>query len=357
MTNQGEETGVIAHVGPVPNVSVHAHMRSGPHAVTADPLDLVVVVELMFLFGEQARRRSTEEPLVVTPQSVLERLREMGVRSGNGSRLVGRDAVYASFARLRAKGYIRRLVQSNEETGQRTGVAYEFYDWPAWNPDAPDVTEFSKVGATSGIAGSGDAVSRSRKRAKNGSSQVPPTSGNAGSGDAGSSTSPQVAPTSGNAGSPPHPPEEEDSSSPYPLTRTTGAHASQREEGPEFSSEEIRAAEAFLQQMQRFQAGGATARKQAPRLLRTMSKQGWPSLAELDDTQRLLLEAEIFRNTGGAKSWVRCLPGWIEDLRLYDRVQARNGAVQGGESRERCPDHPSRYQGRCIECAMAVPPS
>ncbi|PSK56980.1 hypothetical protein B0E38_02511 [Streptomyces sp. 111WW2] len=109
--------------------------------------------------------------------------------------------------------------------------------------------------------------------------------------------------------------------------------------------------------MQRFQAGGATARKQAPRLLRTMAKQGWPTLGDLDDTQRLLLEAEIFRNTGGAKSWVRCLPGWIEDLRLYDRVQARNGAVQGGESRERCPDHPSRYQGRCIECAMAVPPS
>lgn len=156
---------------------------------------------------------------------------------------------------------------------------------------------------------------------------------------------------------PPHPPEEEDSSSPYPLTRTSSGKPSQTEEGPEFSPEDLQAAEAFLQQMQRWQAGGATARKQAPRLLRTMRKQEWPALAELDDTHRLLLEAEIFRNTGGAKSWVRCLPGWIEDLRLYDRVQARNGAVQGGEGREQCPDHPSRYRGRCIECAMAVPPS
>ncbi|MEZ7005699.1 hypothetical protein [Streptomyces sp. AD55] len=357
MTNQGEETGLIAHVGPVPNVSVHAHMRSGPHAVTADPLDLVVVVELMFLFGEQARRRLAEEPLAITPQSVLERLREMGVRSGNGSRLVGRDAVYASFARLRGKGYIRRIVENDAKSGQRTGVSYEFYDWPAWNPDAPAVGESPQVGATSGNAGSGDAVARSRKRTKNESPQVAPTSGNAGSGNAGSLTSPQVAPTSGNAGSPPHPPGEEESSSPYPLTRPTGGKPSQTEEGPEFSTEEIRAAETFLQQMQRWQAGGATARKQAPRLLRTMRKQEWPALADLDDTQRLLLEAEIFRNTGGAKSWVRCLPGWIEDLRLYGRVRARTGDAAGGGGRERCPNHPSRYRGRCIECAMAVPPS
>jgi hypothetical protein len=86
-----------------------------------------------------------------------------------------------------------------------------------------------------------------------------------------------------------------------------------------------------------------------------MRKQAWPALEDLDDTQRLLLEAEIFRNTGGAKSWVRCLPGWIEDLRLYDRVRSRAGAVQGGESRERCADHPSRYRTGCIDCAMAVP--
>ncbi|MFD5065160.1 hypothetical protein ACFWNO_43330, partial [Streptomyces sp. NPDC058394] len=37
---------------------------------------------------------------------------------------------------------------------------------------------------------------------------------------------------------PPHPPEEEDSSSPYPLTRTNGSLPSQREEGREFAVEE-----------------------------------------------------------------------------------------------------------------------
>ncbi|MCF0086692.1 MULTISPECIES: hypothetical protein [unclassified Streptomyces] len=355
MTEQLEETGAISHVGPVPNVSVHAHMRSGPHAVTTDPLDLLVVVELLFLFGEQARRRSSNESLVITPQSVLERLREMGVRSGNGARLVGRDAVYASFGRLREKGYIRRIVLSDATTGQRAGVAYEFYDWPAWNPEAPPVVEFSQVTPTSGNAGSGDAGSSTRNRAKEGSPQVAATSGIAGSGDAGSFEFSQVTPTSGNAGNPPHPPEEVDTSSPYPLTRTGSGTRSQTEEGPEFSPEEIHAAETFLQQMKQWQAGGATARKQASRLLRVMRKQAWPALSGMDDTQRALLESEIFRNTGGAKSWLRCLPGWIDDLRLYDRV--RTGAGRGGESRERCADHPARYRVGCIDCAMAVPRS
>jgi hypothetical protein len=134
-------------------------MRSGPHALTEHPLDLTLAVELMFLFAEQARRSPDEAPLKVTPQSVLERLQTAGVRSGNGSRLVGRDAVYESFARLRARGYIRRIVESDPQTGQRTGVAYEFYDWPAWNPEAPPVGESQQVKPTSGITGSGNAGS------------------------------------------------------------------------------------------------------------------------------------------------------------------------------------------------------
>jgi hypothetical protein len=156
-------------------------------------------------------------------------------------------------------------------------------------------------------------------------------------------------------GHPPHPPEEVDTSSPSPLTHTSSGVPSPREEGAEFSPEEIRRAEDFLQQMQRWQAGGATARKQAPRLLRVMRKQGWPAVEDLDDDQRLLLEAEIFRNTGGAKSWVKCLPGWIEDLRLYDRVRSRAGSTQGADGRELCPDHPARYRRGCLECALAVP--
>lgn len=154
---------------------------------------------------------------------------------------------------------------------------------------------------------------------------------------------------------PPHPPEEVDTSSPYPLTGTKGGVPPQKEEGPEFLPEEICQAEVFLQQMKRWQAGAATARKCAPRLLRVLRTQGWPALADLDDELRAQLEAEIFRNTGGARSWVKCLPGWIEDLRLYERVRSRQGSAPGADGRERCPDHPSRYRAGCMECAMNVP--
>ncbi|OSC57563.1 hypothetical protein B5181_32020, partial [Streptomyces sp. 4F] len=75
---------------------------------------------------------------------------------------------------------------------------------------------------------------------------------------------------------------EEDSSSPTPPTRRSGSLPSQREEGPEFAPEEIRAAEDFLQQMQQWQAGAATARSCAPKLLRTMREQGWPTLVGAD---------------------------------------------------------------------------
>jgi hypothetical protein len=107
--------------------------------------------------------------------------------------------------------------------------------------------------------------------------------------------------------------------------------------------------------MKSWQAGAATARKCAPRLLRAMRAQGWPALAKLDDEQAALLEAEILKNTRGAKSWTKCLPGWVEDLRLYDRVRSRAGSAQGSGGRERCPDHPARYRVGCIDCAMALP--
>ncbi|MEV0696209.1 hypothetical protein AB0I73_41020, partial [Streptomyces sp. NPDC050388] len=73
--------------------------------------------------------------------------------------------------------------------------------------------------------------------------------------------------------------------------------------------------------MQRWQAGAATARRCAPKLLATMRKQGWPPLAGLDADDRGLLEAEVLKNTGGAASWTKCLPGWVQDLRRYALVR------------------------------------
>ena len=279
---------------------------------------------------------------------------------------MGKSRFAGVFQRLKSAGHIKHGPVYNPET-QRPEWRIEFFMNPANNSDYVNsgISSFPQVNAGSleigdpqkerlfETLGTGVSQGQTESQVSRDPERNPDFQG---------SGRPAVAAGHGRnsesrvfGAHPPPPPEEEDSSSPYPLTRPTGSKPSQTEEGPEFSPEEIRFAETFLQQMQRFQAGGATARKQAPRLLRTMSRQGWPALGDLDDTQRTLLEAEIFRNTGGAKSWIRCLPGWIEDLRLYDRVQARNGAVQGGEGRERCADHPSRYRAGCIDCAMAVP--
>ncbi|MFI7352187.1 hypothetical protein ACIBSR_38775 [Streptomyces sp. NPDC049936] len=132
---------------------------------------------------------------------------------------------------------------------------------------------------------------------------------------------------------PPHPPEEEDSSSPTPHSRPSGSLPSQREEGPEFAPEEIAAAEDFLQQMQQWQAGAATARSCAPKLLRTMREQGWPALAGADSGYRVLLEAEVLKNTGGATSWTKCLPGWVRDLRRYALVRPQPAPAAGTSPR------------------------
>lgn len=288
--------GAITARGPVSSITIHAHMRSGPHAILEHPLDLVVVVELLFLFGEQARRASSDEPLIVTPQAVLERLRERGVRSGNGTRLVGRDAVYESFARLRAKGYIRRVLKVDEQTGQRAGVAYEFYDWPAWNPDAPTTTEetagtaLSQVGPTSGNAGSGDAGSRKENRAKSRFPQVAPTSGNAGSGNAGSRAKPQVGSTSGNAGSPPHPPVGGGNTTPNPHRGTRAekwaAACALHPDDYVPSDEQIKAAEEFLQALPgKWQLNVDDARALAPLLASRAHTQG----RDLD----VMLEVEL----------------------------------------------------------------
>ncbi|WP_155553617.1 hypothetical protein [Streptomyces sp. E1N211] len=126
---------------------------------------------------------------------------------------------------------------------------------------------------------------------------------------------------------PPHPPEEEDSSSPTPPSRRSGSFPSQREEELEFSLEETATAEDFLQQMQRWQAGAATARSCAPKLLRTMREQGWPTLVGAGAEYRALLEAEVLKNTGGAASWTKCLPGWVRDLRRYALVRPQPEAA------------------------------
>jgi hypothetical protein len=63
-----------------------------------------------------------------------------------------------------------------------------------------------------------------------------------------------------------------------------------------------------------------------------MRKQGWPSLVGMDGEQRALLEADVLKNTGGAASWTKCLPGWVEDLRRYALVRPQTTAAPLGSN-------------------------
>ncbi|MCQ4203882.1 hypothetical protein M4J06_001498, partial [Streptomyces coelicoflavus] len=72
-----------------------------------------------------------------TPLSVWKQLQERGIRSAKNAReLVGKNAVYESFARLLDAGYVRRTqLPHPTKPGRKGPVVYEVYDNPAWNPD------------------------------------------------------------------------------------------------------------------------------------------------------------------------------------------------------------------------------
>ncbi|MYS71506.1 hypothetical protein GTY88_13890 [Streptomyces sp. SID5926] len=152
---------------------------------------------------------------------------------------------------------------------------------------------------------------------------------------------------------PPHPPEEVTTSSPYPLTDSSGSLPSQREEGEgDFAPKDLHAAESFLQKLTPpHHMGAASARKYAPSLLRSMAEQGWPSIFKVDHS---LLAREVTRDPVGFKRPSSLVPTRIRDLARYAVVTGADRGL-GTAGAERCPDHPARYRKGCVECAMTVP--
>ncbi|MFF8234752.1 hypothetical protein [Streptomyces caelestis] len=332
---------------PASGVSVPRHMGVGSDLVHS--LDYVVMLQVMF---------NLASGVPSTPLTVWKQLKERGIRSAkNANELVGKNAVYESFSRLLDAGYLRRVQLPHPTLPGRKGpVVYEFYDNPAWNPDWPATLADNdhrqvkpQVGTLPGTPdpSTREADKTAGQNASRNAGRVNDSSGVPGSVkrriSAGQNAS--RVPGSGIV-SPPHPPGEEDSSSPTPHTSPSGSLPSQREEEPEFSQAEIAEAERFLQQMQRWQAGRVTARRCAPRLLRAMRSQGWPRLAGMDDAHRHALEAEIFKNTGGATSWTKCLPGWVDDLRLYTVVRPRTRPAPGSSAR------PAEAHAAAVDCPL-----
>lgn len=275
------------------------------------PLTIAFAQALWFLPPDQ----SFDVPFLV---AWLERL---GWKGANG-KPIGANVVRRELGLLREAGYVQSH-RLRGEGGKAVGIQYVVSqrrtDQPetgSWIP-APDGFRSSDHMSSMATRGQSPHVAIDEKPS---SDHMSPLATSGQSPHVGDGAKPQVAPRGTNGLHPPHPPEEEDSSSPTPPTRPAGSLPSQREEGPEFSPEETAAAVDFLQQMQRWQAGAATARSCAPKLLRTMREQGWPSLVGADAGYLALLEAEVFKNTGGAASWTKCLPGWVRDLRRYALV-------------------------------------
>ncbi|MFJ3793845.1 hypothetical protein [Kitasatospora sp. NPDC090091] len=321
-----EERGSITAHGPVSGIQVHHHMQFGPTAVFN--LDLQVVVQLAFMLQEQARRLPDEDPLVVTPITVWERLKELGVPSGNGSGLIGKNAVYESFARLIAKGYVRRIPTRSADRRRAGPVSYQYYENPAWNPDWAPPLESLQVSSGSGNAGSGIATSGTAGSRTNQSfPQVGSTSGIAGSGIAGSSTFPQVSSTSGNAGNPPHPPEEVGTtSSPSPPKRRSaaaggGSAAAPSGEAPltaDVDPKQLQAAVDFLMRLPgKWAVGRLKVRGLATELVRALEDTGW----KLDAALRLWL-TRTEEGKAAPRSHATVLEFRIKNLELREAVLA-----------------------------------
>ncbi|MFG2637954.1 hypothetical protein ACGFX8_29700 [Streptomyces sp. NPDC048362] len=253
---------------------------------------------------------------------------------------MGKDRYNAIAKRLTSAGHVARVPVFDDSTQRPTWVT-RVYRNPANNAQYVDLGIAASQQVSHEVRETRDAAEAGSRetRVSPGQSRIAenPQSGaeSRKTRDSETRVSPgqsRNAETPRSASSPPHPPGEEDSSSPNPLTDPARSLPSQREQqheerAPEFAVDELREATEFLGRMQRWQAGAATARRCAPKLLRAMRAQGWPALAGMDAEHRALLEADVFKNTGGAASWSRCLAGWVEDLRLYVAVKPRQATA------------------------------
>jgi len=147
---------------------------------------------------------------------------------------------------------------------------------------------------------------------------------------------------------------EVSTSTPYPLTGTNRTTEPQKEgEEDSFAAEDIQAAERFLQTMAKpWNAGRATARKCAPRLLKAMREQEWPGIRELDAAGRKLLEQDITKNPGGVINHAHVLPRRVDDLSLYSTL-TRPGRQPRQTPQGGCQRHPGFQEDDCPHCYKA----
>lgn len=253
----------------------------------------------------------------------------LGWKGANGKPL-GANVVRREIGLIRDAGYIT-VTRLRGESGQAVGIKYAVSqrrtDQPqdgTWIPVLPGTEQIRRSHHMPPLATRGDSP-HVANGGKTSSDHMPPMTTCGQSPHVADGAKQQVAPRGTNAGSPPHPPEEVDTSSPYPLTHTRSGVPSPREEEAEFAPEDIQTAERFLQELKDpWTAGRQTARKCAPLLLRVLAEQGWPAVRELDDVARRLLAREVTKNPEKISRYSQVLPNRIADLPLYEVVARRS---------------------------------
>ncbi|MFF3127856.1 hypothetical protein ACFVRD_37455 [Streptomyces sp. NPDC057908] len=155
---------------------------------------------------------------------------------------------------------------------------------------------------------------------------------------------------------PPHPPEEVTTSSPNPLTNTSGRTSlpSPREEGEAgYAEEDLQAAADVLQLLpDPWTQGRLNASKLAPKLLGVMAEQGWPGIHTVD---RALLTRQLTKNPHKITNPYRLLAGdRIPNLPRYVVVAVARESSPGSTPDGMCLKHPQYRAGsRCIPCVAA----
>ncbi|MFD9398198.1 hypothetical protein ACFWA4_05180 [Streptomyces sp. NPDC060011] len=287
----------------------------------------------------------------------------LGWKGANGKPM-GERVILREIGLMREAGYVT-ATRLRGEGGKTIGIQYAVSqrrrDQPqtgAWLPVTPAVEENRRSNHMSSMATRGEsphvAIGENRR-----SDHASPLTTCGESPHVVNGAKPQVAPHVAYEISPPHPPEEVTTSSPYPLTNTSGPTGlpSPREEGEGAlcSEEDVRVAVDVLELLPApWTQGKLNAGKLAPKLLTVMAAQGWPGIRVVD---RGLLMRQLTKNPHRVTNPYRLLAGdRIPNLPRYAVVAAEAEAVRppGATSDGMCSKHPTYRAGnRCIPCITA----
>jgi hypothetical protein len=263
-------------------------------------------------------------------EDLVDWFRALGWKSANGKPL-GHDAVRRELALIRKAGYIRAQ-RLRGEGGRVAGIHYEISKRPRPQGDSTvrfqlDESETSRSHHVPPLTTHGE----SPRLADEAKPQVAPCAADDHTwsmGDVENPVKDQVAPCASNGVHPPHPPEEVETSSPYPL-KSAEPGRGEGESSASNNEDQIQAAYEFLQDLPNpWRAGRATARKLAPKLAEAAAEQGWS------------LDAELVKKLTEMPEGIKSYPSVL--ARRVDDLPRRGPSRVPGQQRDRYSDIPKR---------------